>query len=169
MPRRQRQPSVRKTCAPSNEGFGDYVTENMEALGLPAPDSIFKSIGLGVATLKSLQSAHAIFAGVSTSEIIAGGVVSATYGEGLTLAAGFSAAYYTGAFIGSLAIASQRSMSCGKRLADYFAMMPAAGFSDSEIREIKGIIERNPAITNVNLPNRELFAVRARVNPALLA
>jgi len=159
----KRQPQQSNTCQPSDKGWFDYLNENMEELGLWAPDTLYKQAALSVGTLKSLEAAYAIFKGVGVTELASEGVYTASKAEGLTLAGAALASFYTGALIGSMAIASQRSMSCGKRLNEYFEMMPSAGFSKNEVIEIKSIINNHPAIMNPGLPNRKVFAIRARL------
>lgn len=162
--RPKRQPQrPRQTCQSQQGDWHDYLSENMDALGLMTPDTIFKGAALSIGTLKSLEAAYATFSGVEISALIYDGAVSITASEGLTIAAAGMAAFYTGALIGSMAVASQRSLTCGKRLSDYFAMMPQAGFTDAQIAKIKGVINDHPAIINPTLPNRKVFATRVRL------
>jgi hypothetical protein len=89
----------------------------MKALGLPVPSTLFDTYQTAVATASTLVGALATLGkGATISELI-----GATVGlEKLVVAAAIGAAAYTGAVIGSIAVASGRFLGCGYRISDMF-------------------------------------------------
>lgn len=92
--------------------FYEYFRENMEALGLPAPESLYGNLML------ALSSAQAILAQiekhgrkVTVREI----AVAGTRLEQLAFLATLGACFYVGAVIGSIAIATGRSLAGASR------------------------------------------------------
>ncbi len=98
-----------------NQSFYKYFKENMDAMGLPSPDSLFSTIGTAVGTAATiLKSIDALGKTATVGEMI-----GATTGlEALGVVAALSAAYYAGAIIGSIAVATGRYLSCGSTIAD---------------------------------------------------
>lgn len=95
--------------------FQGYFKENMEALGLPAPDSLFGSVQSAVTTVTVLLASIDKFGQRATiAELIGAG----TRLEKLGMIGTLSAAFYAGACIGSLAVATGRSLSGGTSVAD---------------------------------------------------
>jgi hypothetical protein len=95
--------------------FYKYFKENMDSLGLPAPENLFGTVGAAVGNAAAILSQIDKFGkGVTIGEIIGAG----TRLEGLALVGGCSAAFYVGAVIGSLAVATGRSTAGGTSLAD---------------------------------------------------
>lgn len=98
--------------------FYIYFKENMDSLGVPAPETLFGSAQSAVANA-------AIFLGhigkfgkaVTVGDLIGAG----TKFEQLGVIATLSASFYVGAIIGSLAVASGRSMAGGISIADVLA------------------------------------------------
>jgi hypothetical protein len=92
--------------------------ENMEGLGLPAPETLFGSVQATVGNATVLLSHIDKFGKrVTIGEIIGAG----TRLEGLGVVAACSAAFYVGAVIGSLAVATGRSLAGGTSMADVLA------------------------------------------------
>jgi hypothetical protein len=95
--------------------FHKYFKENMESLGVPAPETLFGSTQMAV-------SNAAIFLGhidkygksITVGELIGAG----TKLEQLGVVAALSAAFYVGAVIGSIAVASGRSLANGTSISD---------------------------------------------------
>ena len=95
--------------------FYTYFKENMEGLGLPAPETLFGNIQAAVSTAVVILSQIDKFGkAVTVREIIGAG----TKLEGLTVIAGLSAAFYVGAVIGSIAVALGRTLSGGTTMLD---------------------------------------------------
>jgi hypothetical protein len=95
--------------------FYAYFRENMEGMGLPAPETLFGTLQAAVANATVILSQIDKFGrAVTLGELIGAG----TRLEGLGVVAGCSAAFYVGAVIGSIAVATGRSVSGGSTLAD---------------------------------------------------
>jgi hypothetical protein len=95
--------------------FHRYFKENMEALGLPAPDSLFGTLQGSLTTVTVLLASIDKFGKTAT---IADLIGAGTRLEKLGMIGTLSAAFYAGACIGSLAVATGRSMSGGTSVAD---------------------------------------------------
>ena len=95
--------------------FYTYFKENMDGLGLPAPETLFATAQQTVATV-AIFIAHIDKFGraITVREMIAAG----TRLEKLGVVAALSASYYVGAVIGSLAVALGRTLGRGTSLAD---------------------------------------------------
>lgn len=95
--------------------FYRYFKENMEGLGLPAPETLFGTLQASVANATVILSQIDKFGkAVTIGELIGAG----TRLEGLGVVAACSAAFYVGAVIGSIAVATGRSLAGGTSLAD---------------------------------------------------
>lgn len=97
------------------DNFKYYFKQNMQALGLSAPDELFgtleKTIGCAYAMSKAIE--------VYGTRVTIGELVYAgTFSEGLGVALSIGAAYYLGAVIGSIAVATGQSISGGTTIAD---------------------------------------------------
>jgi hypothetical protein len=95
--------------------FYRYFKEHMAGLGLPAPEGLFGTVQAAVANASVILSQIDKFGRrITIKEIIGAG----TRLEGLGIIAGCSAAFYVAAVIGSLAVATGRTLSGGTSLAD---------------------------------------------------
>jgi hypothetical protein len=95
--------------------FYKYFKENMDGLGLPTPESLFGNVQLATATASTLIGLVEKFGKkVTVMEMIGAGI----RGEKLMAIGAMSAAYYIGAVIGSIAVATGRSLAGGISLAD---------------------------------------------------
>lgn len=95
--------------------FYKYFKENMESLGLPAPKTLFGSVQTAVTNATVILSQADKFGkSITIGELIGAG----TRLEGLGVIAACSAAFYVGAVIGSIAVATGRSLSGGISLSD---------------------------------------------------
>lgn len=95
--------------------FYKYFKENMDALGLPAPESLYGNAQLALSSAGTLVGILERFGKrVTVMEMIGAGIK----GEKLAMIAGMSAAYYVGAVIGSIAVATGRSLAGGMSIAD---------------------------------------------------
>ena len=92
-----------------------YFKQNMDSMGLPAPDSLFGNLERAVASVSTLTAFVDKFGPrVSVGELIGAGSKLEVLG---TIAA-CSAAYYVGAVIGSIAVATGRSVAGGVTMAE---------------------------------------------------
>jgi hypothetical protein len=91
--------------------FYEYFKESMESLGLPAPDSLFGTLGSATGTIAAIEGAITrLGAGATAAEVLGtatGGALAADLTAALT---GVSAAFYAGACVGALIYASMMSM-----------------------------------------------------------
>lgn len=95
--------------------FYKYFQENMDALGLPAPESLFGTATAAVANAAAiLGQVDKMGKSVTVGELVGAGTIL----EGAGYLAGCLAAADVGAVIGSLAVATGRSLSGGTSLAD---------------------------------------------------
>jgi hypothetical protein len=97
--------------------FKRYFNENMQELGLPVPSTLFDGYNTAIAhAMVMVETLRTLGKGATVAELI-----GATTGlEKLKVAATFGASAYVGAVIGSIAVASGRSLGCGSRISDLF-------------------------------------------------
>ena len=100
--------------------FKKYFNENMRELGLPFPSTFFDSYNSAVAhAIVMVEALKTLGKGATVGELI-----GATTGlEKLKVVAALGAAYYVGAVIGSIAIASGRSLGCGYKISNMFVFL----------------------------------------------
>ncbi|AZZ93498.1 hypothetical protein EUZ85_23350 [Hahella sp. KA22] len=140
--------------------FYKYFKENMNALGMPAPDSLFGTYNAAIANASLILGTFKTLGSQATMAEIIG----ATTGlEALGVAAALGAAGYAGAVVGSIAVASGRSLSCGSRIADMFAFIEE---HDLQFPGWKSFYLHNPQIFDTRNPHRYSFAVLAKASPA---
>jgi len=95
--------------------FYKYFKENMESLGLPAPATLFGTVQAAVTNASVILSQIDKFGkAITVGELIGAG----TKLEGLGVIAACSAAFYVGAVIGSIAVATGRLLGKGTTMAD---------------------------------------------------
>nr|WP_314576092.1 hypothetical protein [uncultured Pseudomonas sp.] len=95
--------------------FYKYFKENMEGMGLPAPETLFGSVTSAVGTATALLSQIEKFGKhVTIGELARAG----TRLEMLSMTGACSAAFYLGAVIGSIAVATGRVLGKGTSLGD---------------------------------------------------
>lgn len=148
-----------RKCYESGD-FRRYFNENMQALGLPVPSSLFDTYQTAVATATTLVGAlKTLGKGATMAELL-----GATVGlEKLAVAASVGAAAYTGAVVGSIAVASGRSLGCGSRLSDFllFAHQNRLYFDGLAV-----LVQHNPQVFDPSRSPRAAFGARARLAPA---
>lgn len=140
--------------------FKKYFNENMKDLGLPVPSSLFDTYQTAVATASTLVGTLATLGKGATM----GELIGATVGlEKLAVAASVGAAAYTGAVIGSIAVASGRSLGCGSRISDLFV------FTHQNNLQFKGLAAfytHNPQVLDKGHRFRNSFGIRAKSSPS---
>lgn len=98
-----------------SDSFYGYFRKNMEAMGLPAPATLFGSLQTATGTVSTIVGVVGRFGTrVTVGELIGAG----TLGEGLLVASGVLASFYAGACVGSLAVATGQKLSGGLTIAD---------------------------------------------------
>lgn len=122
--------------------FYKYFKENMDSLGLPAPESLYGSYQAAIATAFEIAGViKKIGAAATMAEIIG----AATRLEKLAVVGALGACYYAGAVVGSIAVATGRTLSGGTSIADVFALTTRHGVA---IPGLYAHLQRNPCIYN---------------------
>lgn len=140
--------------------FKKYFNENMQDLGLPVPSTLFDTYNTALSTASTMVGTLATLGkGATMAEL-----VGATVGlEKLAVAASIGASAYTGAAIGSIAVAAGRSLGCGSRMSDLFVM---ARQNKLEFDGLAAFYANNPQVIQKNHPGRARFGMQARIAPA---
>lgn len=131
--------------------FYQYFKENMESLGLPAPASSFGTLQTAVGSAAAIVGHIDKFGTrVTIRELIGAG----TRLEGLAVVASCTAAFYVGAVIGSIAVATGRSLAGGTSLSD---VLFAARLHRVDRPWLVFILRRRPGIYDVRAPARSSY------------
>jgi hypothetical protein len=140
--------------------FKKYFNENMKELGLPVPSTLFDTYQTAVATASTLVGTLATLGKGATI----GELIGATVGlEKLAVAASIGAAGYTGAVIGSIAVASGRSLGCGSRISDMFVFTHQ---NNLQFNDWHAFYVHNPQVLDKGHKFRNSFGMRAKSSPA---
>lgn len=130
--------------------FYDYFKENMEDLGLTAPPrSLYGTQALAVSTISAIVGFIDKFGTKVTVMEMAG---AATRLEKLTVLGALGASYYAGAAIGSLAVATGRTLSGGTSLSDVLFEASRWGF---QRLWLTSLFHRRPGIYDPNVLGRK--------------
>lgn len=139
--------------------FNKYFTENMDALGAPAPSTLFDRYQTAVATATTLVGTlKTLGKGATIAELI--GATTAL--EKLAVAASFGAAGYTGLVVGSIAVASGRSLGCGTRISDMFVFINQ---NNLQFEGWHSFYASNPEIFDGANPSRGNIGMRMKISP----
>ncbi|KQV49886.1 hypothetical protein [Massilia sp. Root335] len=132
--------------------FYKYFKENMEALGLmPPPESLFGTQQLAIGTISTILGCIEKFGTkVTVMEVIGAG----TRLEQLAVMSAAGAAYYVGALIGSLAVATGRTLAGGTSLAD---VLYEASKWKLDRPWVTTLLHRHPEIYNPSVPGRKYY------------
>jgi len=134
--------------------FYGYFKENMSSLGLAAPEALFSSFQTASGTALTLLGLIEKFGKkVRLRELIGAG----TRLEQLTMVGGIGAAYYAGAVIGSIAVATGRTLSGGTSLSDVLMTVHQQHLN---ARWLPEFFQQNPEIYNRTLSNRRTYGMR---------
>jgi hypothetical protein len=136
--------------------FYEYFRENMQALGLPAPQQMFGTKEAAIAAAKAILSAIDKLGPKATVSELVG---ATTRAEKLLVVGAMSGAYVAGAIIGSIAVATGRSLAGGTSLGDvlYSAMR------EGTYRPwLMSTLVRRPAIYNASMRSRSVPGGLAR-------
>ena len=145
------------SCA--NQNFFPYFKENMEALGLSVPTTLFENQTKASWTLGSILGAIKTLGKDATIREIIG----ATTGlEKLAVLNAADAAYYAGAAVGSFAVATGRYAACGATLADVAVSLKENGISVMMPMWLDTHLRVHPEIIDKNIPNRSIYALKIR-------
>lgn len=99
----------------AEKSFYDYFKESMASVGLPAPESLYGTVGYATATVNALLSAiGSAGANATVTELLIAAEAGTAAGAGILVAkgaivgvAGISASYYVGACVGALIYATE--------------------------------------------------------------
>lgn len=132
--------------------FYKYFKENMEALGLaPPPESLFGTQQLALSTITAILAYVDKFGTkVTVLEMVSAG----TRLEQLATLGTLGAAYYAGAAIGSLAVATGRTISGGTSLGDVLFEASRWGFKRPWLTSL---FHRMPGIYDTRASGRKYY------------
>ena len=129
--------------------FYKYFKENMEELGLTAPpESLFGTQQLAVSTISAILAFIDKF---GTKVTVIEAVHAGTRLEQLSIAGALAAAFYAGAAIGSLAVATGRTLGGGTSLADVLVAASKRGWGRPWLTSL---LHRRPGIYDARAPGR---------------
>lgn len=128
--------------------FYEYFKENMHALNLPAPENLYGSVATAQASISGmLVYIDKYGTRVTVLEMIGAG----TNLERLATVGAVQGAYYIGAAIGSLAVATGRTLAGGTSLSDVLFEATHRGLK----REwLLPFLHRNPGIYDPSISGR---------------
>ncbi|WP_250655906.1 hypothetical protein [Alkalimarinus coralli] len=93
-------------------GWAEEFQQNMDALGVPAPTSLFDSYDKAVTTLGNIIAVSSINLGVSAAAVLSGELGAAPLTIGL---AALSASAYAGMVTGSMMVATSKQLGCAMK------------------------------------------------------
>lgn len=129
-----------------------YFKENMKALGAPVPEQIFDGLDKAIASSITILGTLEILGKNATL----GEVIGATTGlEKLAVVAAVSASGYIGLVIGSIFVASGRTLGCGARISDVFVFVNRHNLEFGVYRKF---YRSYPQITDKSIKHRRLYA-----------
>ena len=135
--------------------FYTYFKENMESMGLPAPATLFGSLTSAVATATTILSQIDKFGrNVTIKEIIGAG----SRLEQLAIVGACSAAFYVGAVIGSIAVATGRTLGNGTTISD---VLSSARRNGLDRNWLYGCMQMYPGIYQANYPGKTHYRDRS--------
>lgn len=136
--------------------FYKYFKENMDGLGLPAPETLFGSLqaatGNAVVILSQIDKFGKT---VTIRELIGAG----TKLEALGMIGACSAAFYVGAVVGSIAVATGRSASGGTSLTDVLVTALRTGLNRPWMTPT---LQRYPGLYDAKATARHMYRFHAR-------
>jgi hypothetical protein len=131
--------------------FYKYFKENMDALGLAAPQSLYGSV---VTAQASIQGMLGYIDKFGTKVTVLEMVGAGTNLELLLTVGAAQGAYYVGATIGSLAVASGRTLAGGTSLSD---VMFEASRWNLKRDWLLPLLHRRPGIYDPNVRGRKNY------------
>jgi hypothetical protein len=132
--------------------FYKYFKENMEALGLaPPPESLFGTQQLALSTISGILAYIEKYGTKVTVLEMAG---AGTRLEQMATVGALGACYYVGAAIGSLAVATGRTISGGTSLGDVLFEASKHGF---ERQWLTSLFIRMPGIYDPRISGRKFY------------
>lgn len=137
--------------------FYSHFKNNMEGLGLPAPENLFGSISTATATAATILTQIDKFGrAVTLSEIIGAGTAL----EKLGVIGALLASFYAGAVIGSLAVASARRIECEVSAAEVIQFSVHAKLNRPWLKDV---LHEWPGIYNKQIIDRRMYVYQSRL------
>ncbi|KAB7769369.1 hypothetical protein [Xanthomonas maliensis] len=136
---------------PTQPSWFAYYKENMEALGLAAPGLY----GSGTAIVGSISAMLTLAEKMGPKVTVLELVNAGTKVEIATTIGTLGASWYLGAAVGSAAVATGRTLSCGTSLVDVLAYSSRNGLSSDRVRSI---LIAHPEIYDYKRPGRRYYA-----------
>ena len=131
--------------------FYRYFKENMDALGLAAPETLFANATTALATATALATQIDKFGSkVTVMEVVGAGPRL----EKLAVFGACSAAFYAGAVVGSIAVATGRVFANGTSLSDVMMLLPR---NDMDREWMRTCIQRHPGLYTLDHPGKMLY------------
>jgi hypothetical protein len=127
----------------------------MEALGFPVGGWFGGSAAVYGAIRVAIDGIEKYGERVTVMELVGAGLLSERWG----FLGAMAASAFLGAAIGSAAVASGRSLSCGSSLADVMEYAASKQFLTPDVRQV---LIRNPQIFQRKHPARYSYAMMAR-------
>jgi len=152
---------MNNSCANSGD-FKKYFDENMRALGLPVPASLFETFERSIAAAVVLVSTlNALGSNATMAELMGATVML----EKLGVVGSIGAAFYVGAVIGSIFVASGQVAMCGNSFADLAAFLLRY---DLAFAGWNTFFVHNPQVLDTQHPCRQSFGLHAHSTTASL-
>ncbi|WP_045450328.1 hypothetical protein [Vibrio owensii] len=114
------------TCDITVDQFSKHFNYNMKALGLPVPTTLFDKAAAAISNAGILVEALKTLGPRATVSELIGATVGM---EKLKVAGALLASYYVGAVIGSIAVASTKTLTCGLSLNQLFEFQSKHGLT----------------------------------------
>lgn len=149
--------------------FSKKFQENMNALGLPAPNSLFSSLTAALGNLTAILGAFDSVGPTATVEEI---LKATTLREKLSVGGLMAASYYIGAVIGSVLVAAQAAEACKdpyrnnlsvQRYRAFWIWLASRGVMIPIDFQI--FVQNHPEVI-IDSPHRRSYAMRARQHGA---
>jgi hypothetical protein len=136
--------------------FNKYFTENMNELGLVVPSGLFHTKEKAIAIATAISSAIEKLGPGATMAEIAGATTAL---EKLAVVGAVMASGYVGAVIGSIAVATGRSLGCGYRISDMFVFLE---HNNLKFNNWNAFYAHNPQTMDKNHSVRNSFGLRCK-------
>lgn len=137
--------------------FYKYFKENMESMGLPAPATLFGSVTSAVATATTILSQIDKFGKTVTLREL---IVAGSRLEQLAVIGACSAAFYVGAVIGSIAVATGRTLGGGTTISD---VLFSANRHQLDRNWLRDCLRRFPGIYRTDCPGKRNYRYRGQM------
>ncbi|MCP4115164.1 MAG: hypothetical protein GY737_07085 [Desulfobacteraceae bacterium] len=144
-----------KLCYQSGD-FKKYFMENMKALNLSVPANLFDTSEKAIATASLILGAIQALGKEATIAEVAGATVGL---EKLLVLGAISASGYIGAVIGSIIVATGRSLAGGYQISDVFIFLER---NNLKLDNWNAFYSHNPEILDKNHKFRNNFGMKCK-------